>query len=85
MKEDASERAAKYLETTSMALKRMKTRNLPATVSESRLDYVLELVRSYIKDSQHYSETKKPVTSLACVAYAEGLLDAAKFLELVEF
>ena len=85
MKEDASERAAKYLETTSMALKRMKTRSLPATVSESRLVYVLELVRSYIKDARHYSENKKPVTSLVCVAYAEGLLDAAKFLELVEF
>ena len=85
MREDAIERAAKYLETTSKAFKRMKTRNLPATVSQSQLDYVLELVRSYIKDSRHYSESKKPVTSLACVAYAEGLLDAAKFLELVEF
>ena len=85
MKEDASERATKYLETTSIALKKLKTRNLPATVSQSRLDYVLELVRSYIKDSRHYSDNDKPVTSLACVAYAEGLLDAAKFLELVDF
>jgi hypothetical protein len=25
------------------------------------------------------------VTSLACIAYAEGLLDAIKFLELVDF
>jgi FAD synthetase len=85
LNEDASERTAKYLEATSMALKRMKTRNLPATVLEARLEYVLELVRSYIKDSQHYAENKKPVTSLACIAYAEGLLDAAKFLDLVEF
>ena len=85
MKEDASERARKYLETTSTALKRLKIRNLPATVPESLLNHVLELVKSYIIDSRHYSENNKPVTSLACVAYAEGLLDAAKFLELVEF
>ena len=85
MKEDAYERAAKYLETTSKAVERLKTRNLPVTVSQSRLDYVLELVMSYIKDSRHYSENNKPVTSLACIAYAEGLLDAAKFLELLEF
>jgi len=69
----------------SSALKRMKSRNLPATIPETRLDYVLQLVRSYIKDSQHYLGNKKPVTALAAVAYAEGLLDAAKFLDLVEF
>ena len=85
MKENAAERASRYLETTTAALSRMKTKNLPATITEARLDYVLQLVRSYIKDSKHYSDNKHPVTSLACVAYAEGLLDAAKFLELVEF
>jgi len=46
---------------------------------------VIELVLSYSKDAKHYLETKKPVTSLACIAYAEGLLDALKFLELIEF
>ena len=85
MNEDAADRAAKYLEITSAALRKMKRKNLPATIQETRLDYVLELVRSYIKDSKHYSDSKKPVTSLACIAYAEGLLDAAKFLDLVEF
>jgi FAD synthetase len=49
------------------------------------LDYVLELVRGYVKDAQHYAEKRKSVTSLACIAYAEGLLDALKFLELADF
>ena len=34
---------------------------------------------------EKHLEDKKPVTSLACIAYAEGLLDALKFLELIEF
>ena len=85
MREDASERAERYLVTTSAALKQLKSKKLPGRVSESSLQHVLELVHGYVKDAKHYAENGKPVTSLACIAYAEGLLDAAKFLELVEF
>ena len=85
MREDAAERAARYIETTTAAVKRLKAKIFPANVSESNLQHVLELVHGYVKDAEHYAETGKPVTSLACISYAEGLLDAAKFLELVEF
>ena len=85
MRESASERAAKYIEATSVSLKRLKNAKLPATVTQSQLDYVLELVRGYVKDARHYAEKRKPVTSLACIAYAEGLLDTLKFLGLVDF
>ncbi len=84
MREDPGERASKYLETTSQALKRVKTRKLPRAVSPGNVDRVLELVRGYAKDAKHYVNAEKPVTSLACIAYAEGLLDALKFLELVD-
>ncbi len=84
MREDPAERTAKYLEKTSEALKRLRTREFPASVSEKHVDRVIELVEGYAKDAKHYVENKKPVTSLACVAYAEGLLDALKFLELVD-
>ncbi len=85
MKESASDRTTKYVEAITASLKRLKNRDLPATVSLSQSDYVLELVRGYVKDARHYAEKRKPVTSLACVAYAEGLLDALKFLGLVDF
>jgi hypothetical protein len=85
LRESASDRSAKYVETTSASLKRLKTRKLPATVAQAQYDYVLELVRGYVKDARHYAEKRKPVTSLACIAYAEGLLDTLKFLELVDF
>lgn len=70
---------------TSGSLRRLKTRRPVEKISKAQLDHVLEMVRDYVKDAEHYSEKRKPVTSLACVAYAEGLLDALKFLGLVEF
>jgi hypothetical protein len=85
MKEDARERVAKYLEATSRSFERLKmTRNESPLWSEL-LDRVLDLARSYEKDSKHYLSNDKPVTALACIAYAEGLLDALKFLKLAEF
>ena len=85
MRESASDRTAKYVETASASLKRLRARKLPAMVVRSQFDYVLELVIGYVKDARHYAEKRKPVTSLACIAYAEGLLDALKFLELADF
>jgi hypothetical protein len=85
MRESASDRTAKYVEMTSASLIRLKVTNLPATVNDSQVHYILDMVRGYVKDAKHYAEKRKPVTSLACIAYAEGLLDAIKFLELAEF
>lgn len=79
------DRTTRYIETTTQSLGRLRPKNLPLTISQSQLDYVLELARGYVKDAQHYAEKRKPVTSLACISYAEGLLDAMKFLGLVEF
>ena len=84
MNEDPAERSAKYLETISTSLKSLKTRNTPVTFSSQKLDKILELASGYTRDAKHYLDQKKPVTSLACVAYAEGLLDALKFLELID-
>ena len=85
MKEDARERAAKYLEATSQSLERFKMSRNESPLASELLDRVLDLARSYQKDSKHYLTEDKPVTALACVAYAEGLLDALKFLNLAEF
>lgn len=84
MMENPEERAAKYLHTTAESLKHLRTRKLPAAVTQEHLNYVVEIVRGYMKDATHYLANEKPVTSLACIAYAEGLLDALNFLELVD-
>ncbi len=84
MIEDARERASKYLDTTTQSLERLRSRELPALVSQKKFNLVLELAQGYVKDAEHYLTKKQPITSLACVAYAEGLLDALKFLELAD-
>jgi FAD synthetase len=85
MRERAGERATKYLETTTRSLRLLKIKKDFGTVSSPQLDYVSELAREYARDAKHYLGDRKPVTALACIAYAEGLLDALKFLKLAEF
>ncbi len=85
MIEDAEQRTSKYLETTTTSLGRIRKKKLPSNVSQDQVDKVMDLVRGYTKDAKHYLERKKSVTSLACVAYAEGLLDSLRFLELIDF
>ena len=85
MRESASERSARYVELTTGSLNRVKLKSLPKSVQETKVQYILDLSKRYVKDAIHYGKTRKPVSSLACVAYAEGLLDALKFLELAEF
>ncbi len=85
MRERAGERAAKYLEATFLSLKMLKLKKNRKPRAPSQPDYVLELARDYARDAEHYLGNRKPVTALACIAYAEGLLDALKFLQLAEF
>jgi FAD synthetase len=84
MRERAGERATKYLEATTKSLKAMTVKS-PRTISSPQVDHVSSLARDYARDAKHYLGNRKPVTALACIAYAEGLLDALKFLELAEF
>jgi len=70
---------------TMASIERLRVRSLPRTVKESQVHHIIDLVRGYVEDARHYVDKRKPVTSLACVAYAEGLLDTMKLLDLVEF
>lgn len=47
--------------------------------------YVLELAELYLKDSKYYFSINDYITSLSCIAYAEGLLDALRILGNVSF
>ena len=85
MRERAGERAARYLEATTKSLGLLKIKRNPETISSPQLGYVSELAREYARDAKHYLGKGKPVTALACIAYAEGLLDALKFLRLADF
>jgi hypothetical protein len=85
MRERAGERAARYLKATSHSLESLKIKKGRLSIRLSQTNYVVKLARDYARDAEHYLGDLKPVTALACIAYAEGLLDALKFLELAEF
>jgi len=85
MRERAGERASKYLAVTSESLERLKIKKVSSRVLPAMIDRVSDLARDYTRDATYYQGERKPVSALACIAYAEGLLDALKFLELADF
>jgi len=46
--------------------------------------HVFNLAKDYLNDAKYYYEKGDYITSLSCIAYAEGLLDALRLLGLVK-
>ena len=60
---------------------------LPADVhlKEEEVKTVFDWAQRYLEDAKYYQKEGKLETSLASVAYCEGLLDALRLLGAVEF
>ena len=54
-------------------------------LDEDRIKSVIESAKQYLSDAKYYQSQNKLDTSLASVAYCEGLLDALRLLGMVEF
>ena len=55
------------------------------TVDAEIIRKVLESAKAYLEDAKYYRKENKFETSLASIAYCEGLLDALKMLGTVKF
>jgi hypothetical protein len=75
----------KYIASTEKVMCEMQRVQGAITVSEQKVDEVLEYVSAYLTDAKHYKGQKRFETSLTSVAYCEGLLDALKLLGAVKF
>lgn len=84
LSEDPAARSRKYVESFEKALQEVTTTKEDSMVRAQDIDRVSEAIERYLKDAHYYLEHSKPSTSLAAIAYAEGLLDALKFLALVQ-
>ena len=82
--EDPKERAERYITNLSKAFDNMIMNHEDTLVSTTNISRVVDAIRRYTDDARHYLVDSRPTTSLASVAYAEGLLDALKFLELAK-
>ena len=76
---------SKYLASTEKVLCEMQRVQGAITVSEQKADEILEYVSAYLADAKYYKGQKRFETSLASVAYCEGLLDALRLLGAVKF
>ncbi len=59
-------------------------RSLKVKVQSSELNKVIDLVNRYIDDTKYYIDKGDCETALVTASYAEGLLDALKYLNIVE-
>lgn len=82
------ELVAKYIRNVEQVLKSLNETDACADIKARRareVEQVLDHAKRYLEDAVYYNAQKKSGTALASVAYSEGLLDALKMLELVEF
>ena len=76
---------SKYIASAEKVLSEMERVKSVVNVGEADVDKTVEYVRAYLEDAKYYKAQKRFETSLASVAYCEGLLDALKLLGLVKF
>jgi FAD synthetase len=84
MSENPSERASRYIATLEKALQQLSPLKESKMVGEASIMKVADAIHRYLQDARFYIVNGKPTTSLASIAYAEGLLDALKFLNLTK-
>ena len=74
----------KYVQKTEAVLKKIELAEKPVFDS-SKIDEVVNEAKRYLEDAKYYLSKRRLETSLASVAYSEGLLDALRMLGLVKF
>jgi len=82
--EDPAERARKYIATMEKTLQLHNPLQEGIMVDAANIAKVSDAIHRYLQDARFYNTNGKPTTALASIAYAEGLLDALKFLKLTK-
>ena len=82
--EDPAERARQYISNFENAIQKLIPTKEDSTVKAESIRKITDTIQRYLQDARYYLEKGKPTTSLASIAYAEGLLDALTFLALTE-
>jgi len=80
--EDPAERARRYIATMEKALQQYNPLKEGIMVEGANIAKVSDAIHRYLQDARFYLTSGKPTTALASIAYAEGLLEALKFLNL---
>jgi FAD synthetase len=76
---------SKYISSAEKVLKELKQTERPINLTEETVANILRWATDYLEDAKYYKAQGKFETSLASVAYCEGLLDALRLLGAVKF
>jgi len=82
--ENPAERAECYIQSFENALQKNRILIVDSSIKPASIKTVADTLQKYLKDARYYLENEKPTTSLASIAYAEGLLDALVYLGLTK-
>lgn len=82
---ELTRRLEKYIRSTGEVVDKVELRPLKDLELKKKVEDILALARQYYLDSIHYRSLGDQVSSLVCVVYGEGLLDALRILGFVEF
>jgi len=77
--------AAKYIRKTERALEELEVIRKSVILDSERINGIIDEAKRYLEDAKYYLDKRQFETSLASVAYCEGLLDALRLLGLVKF
>lgn len=79
------ELVSKYIQNTERVFAEIRVPQGSILVSEGKIRGIMETANRYLEDAKYYQDKSRLETSLASVAYCEGLLDALRLLGVVEF
>ena len=79
------ELTSKYIQKTERVFEEIKINRDLISINEKEILDVVETAKRYLEDAKYYQGMEKLETSIVSVAYCEGLLDALRFLGIVEF
>ncbi len=75
----------KYVSSVELALKDLKIRDSNSILADQKMGLIIDAVKRYLSDAKYYLKIKKEAIALTSISYAEGLLDALRIMELVDF
>ncbi len=79
------ELATKYISNCDKVVAEIKLAQDVIVLDEDKIKSIIESAKQYLGDAKYYQSKNQLETSLASVAYCEGLLDALRLLGMVEF
>jgi len=79
------ELASKYILKSERVLNDIQVLQGSKLIDDKSVREVIDEAKRYLEDAKFYLDRKRFETSLASVAYCEGLLDALRLLGLADF